>query len=294
MSAPPPLLAGLGSVPGWQGPLPAPTLEKDLASQVLLLCLNQWDQHAYFNFFVDRNPSGGLQWTVRGPSFTEAYEGAVNGLHVLVANADCFVSPTAVADAANGRTYSTGTVVVDLPVAMPYVSVLRPLRSLFGGHGWRSGDQRFDKLYHVQTLRKKDESATAVLAPVVGLMATRDDWTFSLLGPRLICATRDPFSSVPDAQRTLDQVVQIGVALHPPATTPGVPATTVGPRGSAPFPGGLTTMPDGGPFDPDKIEQQLSTLTPEQQAAYIVKMTGQGGPTEQQIADAIRRDQPGR
>ena len=70
---------------------------------MLLLTLNQWDQRAHFNLFVDSNPSGGLHWTVRGRSFFEAYEGDANDLHVLVGNANCYVSPTAVADDANGR-----------------------------------------------------------------------------------------------------------------------------------------------------------------------------------------------
>ena len=288
------LLGGLSDVPGWTGPLPASAVEKALADQVLLLTLNQWDQHAYFNFFVDSNPSGGLQWTVRGPSFGEAYEREVDGRRTLVGNATCFVSPTAVADAANGRSYSTGAIIAGLPVAMPYLNVLRPLRSLFGGHGWRSGDDRFDRLFHVQTLRKSDDSARGVLAPVLTMMAAREDWTFSLFAQHLICVTRQPFVSVLEAQGTLNQVLQISAALQPAAATPGILASSGGPRGAVPVPGGLPAMPDGSPFDPDTIERQLAALTPEQQAAWIVRMSGHPGATQEQIAEAIRRGQPGR
>jgi hypothetical protein len=39
------------------------------------------------------------------------------------------------------------------------------------------------------------------------------------------------------------------------------------------------------------MEQQLATMTPEEQAAFVVRGPGRQGLSEERIADAIRRDQ---
>jgi len=274
---PRPQLTGMASVPGWDGPLQVPVLDKDVAEQVLQLSLNQWDQHAYFNYTDDNSP-GGKQWTFNGPMITEAYGGIQGRLHVTVANVETFVSPTAVADANNGRTYLTGAIVVELPVAVPYMSVLRPIRSLFGGHGWRSGNKKFDAQFQVRFLKKKDDRAAEVLLPLVPLIAVRDDWAFTLMGPHLICVTHTPFVSTPEVQRTLDQINQM-------VSQVGQPTGSSAPQVLPP------TQP-GHADDPRAFEDQLAGLTPEQQAALIVS-SGHDPPavTEEQLAEAIRRDQ---
>jgi hypothetical protein len=213
-----------------------------------------------------------------GPAFTEAYTGVYGRLKVTVANVETFVSPTAVADANNGRAYLTGAILVDLPVAVPYLQVLRPIRSLFGGHGWRSGDKKFDRQFQVRFLKKKDDQAAEVLLPLVPLIAVRDDWTFALMGPHLLCVTHTPFASTQDVQRTLDQIDQIVSKVGQP----------LGPSAAQTLP----QIPPGYADDPSAFEKQLDGLTPEQQAALIVS-SGHVPPgvTEEQVAEAIRRDQ---
>lgn len=249
-----------------------------IVDPVRLMTLNQWDRHAYFNQYVDRNSSA--QWTIAGPEFTEAYSGSSGGRDVVVANVRMFVSPTAVADADNGRMYATGAVAVSLTVAVPMITVLRPIKSLFGRHGWRSGNAQFDKLFSVQARPHIDDGVAAVLLPLVGLMASREDWTFAFGGPRLVCVTHDAFSSTVELQRTLEELIDL-VSLIPEAA-----AAQIGHAMPT-----MPAMPDGTPFDPDTIEQQLAGLTPEQQAAFIVRMSGGHGASEEQIADAIRRGQ---
>ncbi len=215
-----------------------------------------------------------VQWT----DLDGGLQGLSEGRQVVVANVESFVSPTAVADADNGRRYLTGAIVVDLPYAVPYLSVVRPLRSLFGGHGWRSGDKAFDKVFHVQFPRHEDDGAAEVLLPLVPLMASRDDWTFSFFGPHLLCVTHSPFASPSDVQRTLGQIEQIVARIAQPT----------GPSGAQALP----HVPAGSVDDPDAFERQLAGMSPEEQARLIVA-SGRVPPgvTEEQVADAIRRDQ---
>ena len=273
-------LSSLTATPGWRGPVPAEEIPAEVKDNVRLLTLNQWDQNAYFNQYVDNIRPSQAIFNVAGPWIDGAYEGSQGGLNVLAANFRIFVSPQAVADEYNGRTYSGGAVAMALPFALPLISILRPLRSLFGGHGWRSGNKEFDKQFSVQAVPRLDDRRAALLSPLIAPLASRDDWTFAFGGPSVVCVTHEPFSSTTDLQRTLDLLVQL-VSLFPPEAVQQV-------GHAMPV---MPTMPDGTPFDPDTIEKRLATMTPEEQAAFIVRMSGRQDLTEQEVADAIRRGQ---
>jgi hypothetical protein len=89
-----------------------------------------------------------------------------------------------------------------VPVALPLISVLRPVKSLFGHHGWRKGNTSFDKSLSVHAVPRLDDAAVALLSPLVTLVAGRDDWTFAFGGPRLVCVTRDRFGSTEEPGRS--------------------------------------------------------------------------------------------
>jgi hypothetical protein len=112
----------------------------------------------------------------------------------------------------------------------------------------------------------------------VPLIANRDDWAFSLFGLRLICVTHNPFASTVEVRRTLDQLDQMVSLIAQPVGSPGAQT--------------LEHVPAGFADDPSTFERQLEGLTPEEQAALIVA-SGHVPPgvTEEQVAEAIRRDQ---
>lgn len=204
-----------------------------------MLTLNQWDRNAYFGY-ADANPSSHPRCTVQGPVFDEVYAGKYRALGVLIANRHTFVSQSAVADEYNGSRYPAGMISVSLPFALPYLSVRRPHRSLFGGHGWRSGNVDFDKHYCVLGRGRPGALADELLPALVPLIASRDDWTFAFAGPLLICVTKEAFAEPAEAQRTLAQVSEL-VSLLPAEAAARV--GTIMPQG---WPASWTRRPRSG------------------------------------------------
>jgi hypothetical protein len=281
---PPPALAELQGY-GWRGPLTAESVPRDVAEEIRVLTLNQWDNTAYFMY---TDPQAHQFGTMNGPVFDELYAGEYRSVRTLLGNTRLFVSPGPVADAYNGRTYPAGVVAVTLPFALPPVWVVRPVKSLFGGRGWRSGNAVFDKLYHVRSPRMGVQARAAELVPpLVPLISSRDDWAFAFGGLELICVTHDPLGSAGAARQTLDQVIEL-ISLIPQQARVQQPASA--PAGGMPMP--------GGDVDPDAIERHLASMTPEQQAEFVTQMMGGAvpgglppGQLNAAIAEAIRRHQ---
>lgn len=282
MTGPVRVLAELAAANRWQGPLPDQAIERDVAGEVRILTLNQWDQHAYFAY---TDQSGHFDWTIQGPVFDEAYAGEYRALRVLVANTRTFLSATAAADAYNGRTLPAGVVAVSLPFAVPYLTVCRPLRSLFGGHGWCSGDANFDKHYHVTGRGRAGDLADEMLPPLVPIIGSRTDWAFTFFGPYLICATQNVFGSAADARATLDLVTELVSAMRRPSS--GSPGMTM--PGAAGPPGHCTV-------DAEAIQRHMESMTPREQEEFIAAAVGgriPGGMASEEIsraiAEAVRR-----
>ncbi|MGV8978356.1 MAG: hypothetical protein ACOH17_09950 [Cellulomonas sp.] len=206
-----------------------------------------------------------------GPTcYANVFTGDVDGWRVRLGNAFVNLAPSSPAYVGSGTDVVGSFVVIDLPAVLPpLVVALRrfPPYNIPFAKEWTLESADVNRRFLVMALDHK--YANDMLSPrVMELVMGRDDWTFVVLGSRLVCVCATPFTGVDEVMARVGAVSRFAELI---------PNFVEQDRGLS-----MPTLPDGSAFDPSdpaSIETMRATMmamTPTERAVFIAQIQHAG------------------
>jgi len=186
---------------------------------------DKYRREGFRNLFMTPPATGPTYMQYSRALLTHCYEGTVDSRRFFVGDAffdiEIATPPAGYSGPiATPEELAVAFCAVTLPAPLPWLQLIRTMKSWIPNHSGSLGYPELDSLY--TSFCPVRGAATRIVGPeVAALVASRDDWGLLVNRATLICVASGPFSTGTDAQELVTSAIRIANLMpSDPSTMP--------------------------------------------------------------------------